>query len=50
MLPIQSKIYLKTVKGQSWDIINNVYEFMKREAERKIIERYIISVHGLFAS
>jgi hypothetical protein len=35
MPPVQYKIC--SLKGQSWEIIN-VYEFMKRETERKINE------------
>jgi hypothetical protein len=36
MLPVQYKIHSEAVSCQSWDIINNIYEFMKREVERKI--------------
>jgi hypothetical protein len=44
MLPTQSKICPKTLKGQSWETVNNIYEIVKRKAERKITARCITKV------
>jgi hypothetical protein len=50
MLPSQSRVHRKTLKGQTWEVVANVLQFMQKEADRRQFVIPVTKVHERVAS
>jgi len=45
MLPSHSWVYRKTLKGQTWEGVANVLQFMQKEADHHKFDIAVLEVH-----
>jgi len=44
MLPSYFRVYRKTLKGQTWDVVANVLQFMQKEADHRKFDTAVMKV------